>query len=347
MTHFQDSTTKDLTFLCLNAENLFILAEEPLTDKHTKMTEHEWGNLSLAVFENKPLRKIKGLVSVINECNPDIILLSEVGGQESLENFNRLFLQEQYFCALIEGNSDRHIDVGFLIKKNINCFFDIHTNKNKPIHFLYPHEKQIIDQGQLLIKNGKSITSHRFSRDVAELHLFIQDRNHPCFIALLTHLKSLRDPDGIDPGGTLRRTKECEALVEIYNELHKKHPNTPILVAGDFNGSANKNNTDPEFKSIYEKTDLIDVCELANLPISDRATYFQIDRAQRVDARQIDYCFLSNAAQKFLDTSTVLVHPYKDDLGTPLGVPHSLEAKFQFPSDHRPIIFTLKAVPIK
>lgn len=336
---------KDLTFLTLNAENLFILSETPLTESHTRTNEHEWANLSSAIFENKPLRKIRGLVAVIEEAAPDIILLSEVGGQESLENFNRLFLQEKYFCALIEGNSDRHIDVGFLIKKDIGCFFDIQSNKNRPIHFLYPHEQATLQQGLLLLKNGKPFTSHRFSRDVAELHLFTKDRAKPSFIALLTHLKSLRDPDGIDPGGTLRRTAECETLVEIYLEVEKKYPQIPILVAGDFNGTAALQNTDAEFKSIYEKTQLRDVCDLAQLPFPDRATYFQIDRSQRVDSRQIDYCFLSPVAQNFLDTSTVKVHPYMDDMGTPLGVPQTLEAKFQYPSDHRPIIFKLKSFP--
>lgn len=340
------STLPSLKVLLLNAENLFLLSDQYLEDHHLKLTPAQWQKLSTSVYENKPLGKAKELARLILAENPDLILLCEVGGFESLSNFSRLFLNDLYSPALIEGNSDRNIDVGFLIRKNAGFYFDIVSNKNRPIHYLYPHERQSLQSGYPLKKAVSG--SHKFSRDVAELHLFQKDREKPFLLFLLTHLKSRLDPEGVDPSGFERRQAELRTLMEIYQELeHKFQTQVPIAVAGDFNGNASFLNTDPEFQDIYTKTQLKDVCELAKILLPDRATFYQVSRASKVEGKQLDYCFLSPSLVPYLDPSSVQVLRYQGPLGGLAGPPTTLEAKMSLPSDHYPLVFKLKDIPLR
>jgi endonuclease/exonuclease/phosphatase family metal-dependent hydrolase len=336
----------NLRVLLLNAENLFLLSDQQFGPEHLKLDEIQWQKLSTSVYSNKPLQKAKALAQVILENKPDLILLCEVGGLESLRNFSQLFLNDQYSAALVEGNSNRNIDVGFLVRKDLGVYFDLTTNKNRSINYLYPHERDSLEAGMTTL-GGKPIVSHKFSRDAAELHLFLRDRSRPFMVIVLAHLKSRLDPEFKDPGGFERRQAECTALIEVYQELEQKFEHkVPIMVAGDLNGLASKNNTEAEFKQIYEKTKLEDVCELANLPLDQRATYYQVSRAHRVDGRQIDYCFLSPSLQNYLVKESVRVYRYKDHLGQAFDPPTTLDAKMMLPSDHYPLVFELAGIPV-
>jgi endonuclease/exonuclease/phosphatase family metal-dependent hydrolase len=222
--------------------------------------------------------------------------------------------------------------VGYFIKKNLNFFFDIISNKNRLINFNYPQ--------------SKALTSEKFSRDVAELHLFNKDREKPFFIFLLTHLKSRLDPNFIDPNGYLRRSAELKALVEIYRSLESRHQNqVPMAVCGDFNGLASRPEYDSEFVELYQQTQLEDVLHLAQVPMDRRATYFQTSRASSPDGKQIDYAFLSPKAQSFLVRDSACVLRFQDEFGQELDPPSNLEAKEKLPSDHYPVLFKLKGIP--
>lgn len=332
--------------MLLNAENLFLLSDQKLTAEHVKLDQTQWNRLSTSIFENKPLIKLNAISKVIQAEKPDLIMLCEVGGLESLQNFNSLFLNSEYSPALIEGNSNRNIDVGFLLKKNQPFYFDIISNKNRPIQYLYPHERQSLDTGYP-VKGGKVTVSHKFSRDAVELHLFQRDRSQPFLIFVLTHLKSRLDPENIDPSGFERRQAELKTLLEIYKELESKFKSqVPIAIAGDFNGNASATETDPEFKSLYEITKLRDVCDIVGMPRDKAATFYQVGRASKTEGRQLDYCFLSPLLVPYLDPSSVQVYRYKDHLGLPMDPPTTLEAKMNLPSDHYPLLFTLKNIPL-
>jgi endonuclease/exonuclease/phosphatase family metal-dependent hydrolase len=328
-----------LKFALLNAENLFLLFDRPPTAELTKTTEAEWQRLSTSIFPNKPLDKVKELARTLNDINADVVMLCEVGGPESLANFNNLFLNQQYSPIVIEGNSDRNIDVGFLIKKNQSYYFDLASNKNRPINYLYPHER---DPSQAGIK----ITSHKFSRDAVELRLFKKERDNPFLVIILTHLKSPLDKDRIDPMGFERRRAELITLTEIYREVTDLHKNCPVVVAGDFNGNASRQSTDPEFKFLYESTELEDVLELAGKVTHERATYYQVRTSGKVDGKQIDYCFLSPLAAKCLKPGSAMVYRYKDEYGFEIDIPKSLDAKLNLPSDHYPVVFELENIEV-
>lgn len=322
-----------------NVENLFLLFDQEIPPHYQKLTEAQWQKLSKSVYETKPLKKCLQIAQIIKEISPDIMMLCEVGGTESLNNFNKLFLDSQYHVVLLEGNSDRNIDVGFLIKKSVPFFFDIISNKHRPLNFLYPHE--VLSQ-----KTGYPIKSSPqfFSRDCAELRLFTNTRAKPFLIILLTHLKSRLDPERIDPGGLEKRTAELQTCLSIYKELKTQFVNTPIIFSGDMNGFAGKPNTDPEFLPLYADTDLIDVLDLADIALDKRATFYQIKNGGKNEGKQIDYCFISNHLTDKLVKSTAHVYRYKDEFGFNLDEPKSVDDKLRLASDHYPLFFNLENI---
>lgn len=326
--------TIQLKFCLLNAENLFLLFDKSLTKEDLKLDEVQWQKLSNSVYPNKPLAKCKELGKIIQDLNPDIIMLCEVGGLESLKNFNTLFLNQEYSTALIEGNSDRNIDVGFLVKKALPFYFDLATNKNRSINFLYHHEK-----------NLKTPPDNKLSRDCAELKLFKKDLDKPFLNILLTHLKSRLDPEKKDPYGFERRSAEMKTVIEIEQEIEKKYPQVPLILAGDLNGNASRHNTEEEFKEIYAKTQLEDILELAQYPVEKRASFYQVRSNAKTEGKQIDFCFLTPLTASYLEKSSACVYRYKDDYGFEKDIPTSLDKKFELPSDHYPLVFTLKDIP--
>jgi len=335
--------TLNLKFCFLNAENLFLMFDEPPTAEVLKSSEVQWRRLSSSIYENKPLNKCFELAKTLKEINADIVMLCEVGGAESLKNFNDLFLDQAYSTILSEGNSNRNIDVGFLIRKNLPFYFDLQSNKNRPINYLYPHERESLKADDSI---KSPANSHKFSRDVAELRLFKKDVEKPFLGILLTHLKSRLDREGIDPGGFERRQAELLTLIDIYQEFLEKHPGTPALVAGDFNGNASQTDTDEEFRPLYEKTELKDVLELTGLSHENRATFYQVRSTSKTEGRQIDYCLLSPLLQKHLKANSAYVYRYKDEFGMNFGPPMTLDAKLRLPSDHYPLFFEIENLEI-
>lgn len=326
----------DLKIALLNAENLFLLFDQLPTAEHTKLDEIQWQKLSTSIFPNKNLNKLKELAKCFKEIDADLILLCEVGGAESLKNFNDLFLENKYSTALVEGNSDRNIDVGFLVKKNLPFYFDLTTNKHRSINFNYESERALKNQ-----------PDHKLSRDCAELKLFQRETDKPFLNVLLTHLKSRLDPEKKDTNGFFRRQAELKTVVDIANEVYARNPNVPLILAGDFNGQACLKNTDEEFKYLYEKTNLSDVLELSGVPEDKRATFTQVRNGSRGEGRQIDFCFLTPKAAQYLDKTSTSVYRYKDGYGFALDLPTTLEKKLELPSDHYPILFKLQQVPFK
>jgi hypothetical protein len=325
----------DLRCVLLNAENLFLLLDERLPESFEQLSEAEWQKYSTSVYPNKPLGKLLKLKSYLLEIDPDIILLTEVGGEESLKNFNQLCLNNQYRVALIEGNSDRSIDVGFLIHKRVSSHFSIVTNKDRLLNFWYPHERNIPGH-----------PGHKFSRDAAELHLFETDINKPYLIFLLTHLKSPLDPEGIDSLGVARREAEFKTLIEIYKKLNQQFPQVPIAVCGDLNGNASRYETDKEFLNLYQTTDLEDVLEVAKKPLPERVTFYPLKSGTLLPGRQIDFALLSEKAQRHLDPTTTSVFRYDIPMrGRPLG-PQTYDEKQSLPSDHYPLVFAFKDIPL-
>ncbi len=320
---------KTLRLVQFNVENLFLFLDQHTGQDFKKITEAEWQKFSSSSTQNKSLKKTVALAKVIDDIAPDILMLNEVGGIESLENFNRHFLGSKFRVLLKEGNSNRGIDVGYLIRKELPYRDLLLTHRDRPLHFLYPHESQTPAGGK----------SHYFSRDVSELRLFAPDETTPRLVIMLTHLKSKLDSNNIDGEGKKRRAAELKTLVELYNEVRSELGlSVPIVVAGDFNGIASVHGTEPEFAPLYENTDLTDVLEVAQKDLTSRCTQVQISPSGKQYLVQIDYIFVSKELRDRVVKEKTNVYYYKSDLGHAAPLPRNLEERANLPSDHYPVV---------
>ncbi len=295
--------------LVLNAENLFIFLERWDGRPMEEMTEPLWQLANPNLLDNKPLAKTRDLAATILRIDPDLVLLTEVGGHESLENFNRHFLASRWTPYLLESNSDRGIDMGYLLKSpwrgSLTSFRD-HRLK----HPRYTH----------------------FSRDVLALKIELEGKVF--FHSLLVHLKSKLDKNREDFEGRTRRALEVQGLCEIIQSFPA---DTPLFLGGDFNGDARLTSTEPEFLPLYQQARLIDAAELSELPVEERYSYVHFRAGAQRLVQQLDYLFLNSASQKMLLPHSVIFPRYVSHLGHALPIPAELSQKRQLPSDHFPL----------
>jgi hypothetical protein len=324
-------------FAQLNAENLFLFLDDTNDRDWRKLTEKDWQRLSHASVPNKPLVKTLWLAETLLDIDADIVGINEVGGAESLANFAKFFLKDRYTPHLIEGNSDRGIDIGYLVKKDFPYRVELRTHKNRPLGFQYPHE---VDTNLYLagLEPERVPRTHYFSRDCAELRVYDGDSPVPGLISLLVHLKSKLDPEHIDPEGRGRREAEMRTLMQIYREVRAEFsPPVPVILAGDFNGSARKAVRSGEFAELTN-TDLESVMDLVGKEGDDAATQIQFSRGGGISGLQIDYVFISQDLKPHLIPNSVEVFRYRSDLKIPLSLPKTLEQRTYLPSDHYPVV---------
>ncbi|USN47645.1 MAG: endonuclease/exonuclease/phosphatase family protein [Pseudobdellovibrionaceae bacterium] len=326
-----DVESQSLRVVQFNLENLFVYLDQYSQQDLTQLSEDQWQKMSISLHPNKPLKKLWSLAKIIHDLDPDILMLNEVGGPESLHNFNKYFLHDAFHRHITEGNSDRGIDIGYLTRRTLPFEFRLETHRERDIDFNYPHE---------LLLNPPP-PSHKFSRDVSELHMLTPNSEELQLIFLLVHLKSKLDSDGIDPSGTLRRSAEVTALAKIYNERRALHPQCPFVVAGDFNGQAGPETPGPEFSDLHNLTDLTELWSHLGVKQSERQTLVQLAPEAKSNPQQLDYFFLSPEALASVVATGCGVYRFKDVWGQDLPPPRSMAEKYSLPSDHFPIVLTI------
>jgi endonuclease/exonuclease/phosphatase family metal-dependent hydrolase len=307
--------------LCLfNVENFFLLAG-PNGDGF-----------------KKPNDKIEWIARTITEINADIIMLCEVGGLDSLDLFNTKYLNSEYYTALLKGNSDRGIEMGYLIKKSFPYSFEHFSHAGISINFNYNFE--VLENKKVQDILNPPYPSHKFSRDISELRL--KKDNKLVMIILLVHLKSKWDRDGVDWLGKERRKAELKTLVKTYNKLRLEYNYTvPVIVAGDLNGIAQKGFQEPEFDDLYNSTDLEDVMEVMSEPHEQRLSFFYFGKENNREASQLDYILLPKELHGLVKKEDSGIYLFRDTHGVPLTYPKESYQRYALPSDHYPVVATL------
>lgn len=301
--------------MVLNAQDLFLFMDKHAGGPLAELNEIKWQLMSSSLFSNKSKEKCELLAYNILDSLADIVMVTEVGGPESLSNFAKFLLNDEYQCLTLPSNSDRGIDLGYLVKKNIGweCKLSSYVDYKLPE------------------------PAYKFSRDV--LRLDVYENGKLKFICLVVHIKSKLDMKKKDFEGRTRRVLEMKGLLDIYQELEKL--NVPILIGGDFNGHAGEIDTEEEFKAIYERTDLKDVALLSGVPEEERYSYVYFTRGGNRFVQQIDYLFLSQKFEHLVVKGECFFPRYKNMHGAPLPIPQRYEHKNMLPSDHYPFLATL------
>jgi exonuclease III len=247
------------------------------------------------------------------------MMLSEVGGLESLENFNHHFLKDEYYIAFIEGNSDRFIHVAYLIHKDVNFQFEVRTNKAKKIK----------------IEEYNKTFEKTFSRDVLELFLYDGDNEDPSLILLTSHLKSQISSD-YDPKGHYKRSAEFKALLEIFADLKSQY-SCPIVVGGDLNFTLEEKDRD-----LLTTVGLMEMHQFLNSSELERFTHIFFDFEEKMILNQLDYILFSKDLEDKVVKDSSYTYRFKNYYGEPDELPKTIKEKKLNPSDHYPLVFTIK-----
>jgi len=102
-----------------NAENFYLLLDgEYSREELDALDESSYLAMNSSIYNpNKDREKIAEIAKIILENDFDLIGMCEVGGLQTLDAFNRIYLENRYVCYLFEENSTRGIFVGALLKK--------------------------------------------------------------------------------------------------------------------------------------------------------------------------------------------------------------------------------------
>ncbi len=108
-----------LRIATFNAENFYLLLDRAYSESEFHNLSNDQVQLMNASIynQNKSLDKIAAIATTIREQDLDFVGLVELGGLETLRNFNRYYLENAYDCFLHEENSRRGIFVGALVKR--------------------------------------------------------------------------------------------------------------------------------------------------------------------------------------------------------------------------------------
>jgi endonuclease/exonuclease/phosphatase family metal-dependent hydrolase len=103
-----------------NAENFYLLLDAEYDREGLEaLAADDYLAMNASIFNpNKERGKIAAIAETILREDFDLVCLCEVGGMETLANFNRIYLGGRYACFLHEENSRRGIYVGALVKRD-------------------------------------------------------------------------------------------------------------------------------------------------------------------------------------------------------------------------------------
>ncbi|RYZ57813.1 MAG: hypothetical protein EOP07_08810 [Proteobacteria bacterium] len=332
-----------LKIMEFNAQDFFLQLEYPMSrEAILNISDEQWKLLGKDDIYLKPLSKIKRIADLIHEVNPDIVCLCEIGGFESLELFAHVFLDDAWIPYLLEGNSNRGIESGYLVKKSLPWTSRIKSHKNWPLPFLYPHEIDPVTYHlaataapyyDLAVPKDR-----RLSRDIPALILESEGRVR--LVILLVHLKSGFDTAGVDLEGKVRRGAELKALLAIYQSFRQElGPDVPILMTGDFNGRAGRHDTAQEFLPLYENELFEDVLEIKEVPQYERISQMTFVKRNLI-AQQLDFLFVTKDLSHRVKSAFVYRYRFAEE-DKEIMLPTSFRDRTQLPSDHYPLVCEL------
>jgi hypothetical protein len=277
----------------------------------------------------KPQWQQRGVAKAILDSNLDIVSVEEMENVQVLEAFNEKYLDGQYRSLLIQGNDERGINIGFLVKNDIPFELELRTNKDE----LWTDPE------------GDGRPEKLFSRDLPTLIVRAPGRAQPLFVYLGTHYKSKRPRSSSDPESDKIRLAQVERTVEIIGRLRAEFgQDVPLMLGGDFNGEVNKESTFDALKQ--GGAGLTDALDLAQPPLSDkeRVTHIFFPEGGSATKSQLDAIFLSKALRPLV--AMAKVYRYKDASGKELPIPETWKQREQNPSDHFPLLLTIKFQPL-
>jgi predicted extracellular nuclease len=217
----------------------------------------------------------------IKSLNADVMCLIEVEGRQTLSDFMREFIQPKAQRLdrnmLIDSPIDpRGIDIAVAWKQA-----ELGTIRSN-----------VYDQRTIAGK-VRSV----WSRDCLEVELQLAGGKSLWVIA--NHFKSKFGGD--TPDSIAKRTAQSERLAQILTTRYNLKKDL-VAVMGDLNDTPDSTPIQP----LYAVPKLFDAFDVANLPATDRWTYYYQRNPVAKRCTQIDYVFVSDALRKLVKNVEVV-----------------------------------------
>jgi len=263
----------------------------------------------------KSLAGREALAKVMNDLDADIVAVEEISNRELLGSFSEKLLGNRYAPILIQGNSNRGINIGFLVKRDLPLKFEVHSFKERKS--LYGYEMVAA-----------------FERDFPVIVVKRLDNDKPLFIMSGVHLKSKRTVMEGDKNASMRREIEVLEALDVLELVKRRYgKDLPVIVAGDFNNNLPISSEHRHFGLAGFK----DALDVTSKPLAgDRYTHIYYG-SHKTKYEQLDgilYDF-PNVEEGAVITSGV--YRYKDENGAELPVPKTYQERELNPSDHYPV----------
>lgn len=275
----------------------------------------------------EPTKKMLEISKIILDQRPDVIVLQEVSGKDSISEFNMMLLQDRYRIEYIEGHRDTAHHITFLVKKSLSIRYQVRSHIN---------EKWVDPVSN---KEG-----YLFARDYPALIIWPAERfDRPALIVFGNHGKSMIDRPG-DPDSVLMRTAQIFRMQKIADDMRKEFGrHVPMVIAGDFNADLTNSTVIHPLRKVFE-----DAFNLSPIPkeFDDRVThtYHAYRGNPAALAAPLDAFFVNKSLRDYI--RSVRVYRYRDKEGNTLPLPRSAEERLQQPSDHFPVILDIGAEPL-
>ncbi len=305
----------ELKVLALNGKDVFI-----------REAALERGDEKMLLASDKKFRfKNTALLDwqreILHENDPDIIILTEVHKDEDMKKFmqlDTLGLKDKYYNFLKEGNSNRGINIGISVKKDLGFKFKLVSHK----HLTW---KDPVTKAEYPL----------FARDIPALIMTRPGDDKPSLIVMGNHAKSKRDNPG-DRESNRYRTAQYEGMKKIVDDFKAQYgEDVPMILAGDFNTDVT---TAPEMKSIRTvMKSIFDSIPGKIFSAQERITHFFFGPGGN-SFKQMDDIRLAGKIKALFAT----VLKYKKANGEEIPDPKSFKERELLPSDHRPVLATIQ-----
>ena len=295
-------------------------------DFYVQKGHHIRGNGKKKVKVNpraKEERHTQEIARIITELSPDLIVLQEVETWNSLNRFIGNYLGGEYVAFMSGDHDTREKNIAFLIKNDL----DFHV-RVKPV-------------GYLTWKAPSGNTEPVFSRELGIFEVFDSESKKMVLGVFGVHYKSHKDRKN-DPRSFLKRSQEAENTSQIVEKFLMSNPNTPFIIAGDFNSNPN----DPELSSLFKNLSVLNPIHHPNLFKNSSGlglythSFHQKGSSESVYS-EVDFILTSNDLERFI--LGVDIYRYKDrDHNIVKPLPDDNKERNENPSDHFPVFIDIK-----
>ncbi len=224
----------------------------------------------------KKSSEVDALGQMVDRIGADIIAFQEVESERSLEWLNSKLSKPYDYYALIDGNSDRDINLGFMSRYNF------YTTTHRDVKLKNSSGKIIRDYRTKKDFRAKRKSAMGFQRDLL-LGEFMLGGGRSISV-FNTHFKSRSRKKWQLTSSDNLRSAESRAAKKIVSEYVATYPETPVVLLGDFNNTS-RNKT---IRSVMSQLGFKDALKAE---VGSNATTYWRKAKDR-----IDYIMLSNVA---------------------------------------------------